>query len=88
MDVRALRSQAHHLDPIMHIGKAGMTQGVVAQLKDELAARHLVKVKLLPAALPDEPTKAHRHGLAQLLAEATGATLVSVVGSVVTLYKR
>ena len=42
-----LRGLAHGLDPLVHIGKAGLAEGVLRNLRDALARHELVKVKFL-----------------------------------------
>lgn len=39
-----LRSMANTMDPVLYIGKEGVTQGVVQQAWDALEARELIKV--------------------------------------------
>lgn len=78
----SLIAQAHVLKPIMQIGKAGITQGVIDQLDHELEERSLVKVKLLKTSL-----LADKKVLAQELATKTGSELVQVVGYVVVLFR-
>ncbi len=41
-----LRGLAHDLDPIVHIGRAGLTENVIKELDTALESRELVKVKL------------------------------------------
>ena len=39
----ALRAMANQLEPIIHIGKAGITDHLVTQVDDALTARELIK---------------------------------------------
>ncbi|WP_046213616.1 ribosome assembly RNA-binding protein YhbY [Paenibacillus wulumuqiensis] len=78
---RYLRSQAHHLDPIFQIGKAGMNEGIVRHVLDAIETRELMKVSVLNNCL-EEPKD-----LAEQLAEGTGAELVQVIGRTIILYK-
>ena len=39
----ALRAQANTLQPIIHIGKEGITENLVKQVDDALTARELIK---------------------------------------------
>ena len=79
---RFLRAQAHHLTPIVTIGKEGLSDGAVSAVAGALLDHELIKVRLLEgSALP-------RGEAAQALAEATRAESVGVVGRVVLLYKR
>ncbi len=84
---RSLRAQAHALEPVMQVGKNGVTQGTLELLDRELRQRRLVKVKLLKGALGDDAGKAGRKGLAQQLADATRSKLIDQVGSMVVLYR-
>jgi RNA-binding protein len=70
------------LDPVVMIGKLGLTAAVVAATKGALLAHELVKVKL-PQLGADE-----RRSLAQALAEATGSEVAQVLGRTALLYKR
>ena len=40
-----LRSQAHHLEPIVLIGKKGVTNGTIETVNKALDARELIKIK-------------------------------------------
>ena len=40
-----LRGQAHSLKPVVQIGKAGLTQGVIQNLREALEHHELIKVK-------------------------------------------
>jgi RNA-binding protein len=78
---RALRALGHHLEPVVQVGHAGVTAGVVAALEQALWDHELVKVKVGSEA------PAERKALAQALAAATGAKLAQVVGRTLLLYK-
>ncbi|PWZ81066.1 ribosome assembly RNA-binding protein YhbY, partial [Staphylococcus pseudintermedius] len=40
---RFLRSKAHHVDPTFQIGKSGINENMVEQLKETLENRELIK---------------------------------------------
>lgn len=42
-----LKSLANSLDPVLIIGKGGVTENVIKQMDDLLEARELIKIKLL-----------------------------------------
>ena len=42
-----LRSEAHSLEPILHIGKETVTPEVVNAIEEALAARELIKIGVL-----------------------------------------
>jgi len=83
-EIMALRKQAHDLDPILQIGKAGLSEGVVEEIKRQLKTLKLVKLKLLKSAREQAEG---RDTLAEELAEKTGAVLVEVRGNTVVLWK-
>jgi len=77
----ALRSQAHHLDPIINIGKDSLTPAVTKAVDDALEARELIKIGVLKNCM-DEP-----YDLADILAERTGSDVIQVIGKKITLYR-
>ncbi len=78
----AFRAKANSLEPLFHIGKSGMNDGVIAQTDDALRARELIKVKVLLESSPITPREA-----ADQLAAATGAEVIQVIGGVIVLYR-
>lgn len=79
---RFLRSEAHHLDPIFQVGKGGVSETMLQQIKEALEARELLKVSILQNNEDD------KHEVAEALAEGTGAELVQLIGHTVILYKQ
>lgn len=77
-----LRGRAQALQPTMHVGKEGVTESVIEELKAQLKKTKLVKVRVLPSA------EADRKDTAILLAEAAGAVLIEVRGHTVVLAKQ
>jgi RNA-binding protein len=79
---RHLRGLGSTEDPVLQIGKGGISDNSVAQAQEALEARELIKVKVLRNAV-EEVSEA-----AEALAEATNAELVQVIGRNFLLYKR
>lgn len=79
--VRQLRSLAHHLNPVINIGRADINDGLVDQTEECLEAHELVK-----CAVQDGSMLTAREA-AQQLAERTGADVVQVIGHRFTLYR-
>ncbi len=77
-----LRSLANPLQPIVHVGKGGLSDTLEKQADDALTARELVKGKVLESA-PDTTRAA-----AEALAQVVGAEVVQVIGRVFVLYRR
>lgn len=85
--IKALRAKAKHLSPVLQIGKNGVQAGTVDLISRELDARQLIKVKMLPSALPENASKSDRRAIAQKIAEATHALVVEQVGNIIVLYR-
>jgi RNA-binding protein len=76
---RFLRSQAHAIQPLVQVGDAGVTEGVIGAIDAALRDHELVKVRM--------HAPADKHALAAALAERTHAELVGVVGHTVILFR-
>ena len=77
-----LRSLATHIDTIMQIGKGGVGDAMIKTVSDALEARELIKMKVL-----ENSGKAVRD-VAEELAEAVGAIVVTVIGNKLVLYRQ
>jgi RNA-binding protein len=77
-----LRRLAHALHPLVLVGNAGLTEGVVAELDRALADHELVKVS---ARIGE---RAARDAALETLAERTRALLVQRIGHVGVFYRR
>ena len=81
-DTRALRAAAHKLKPIILIGKAGVTEAVLAELNIALEHHELIKIKV-----PGEDREARRAAIESVAAQS-GAELVQVIGHIAVLYRK
>lgn len=77
-----LRSLAQKEEVILYVGKAGVTEPVIAQAMTALEARELIKCKVQEACMY---TAAEAQ---QILCEACNADGVQVIGRVFVLYKK
>lgn len=77
-----LRSMGNEMDPILQIGKGGVTEAVIAQTDETLEARELIKGRVLPNSMEDVQRAAAE------LAERTSAELVQVIGRNFLLYRQ
>lgn len=80
--IRYLRGLGHHLDPVVQIGKDGITDALIAATNEALRAHELIKVKVGTESPVD------RKDAGPELASKTGATLAQVLGRTLLLYKR
>ena len=76
-----LKSLAMTMDPMLQIGKYGITPEVTASVDEALAARELIKIHVLQNCLEDPKE------LGQILGERTRSQVVQVIGRKIVLYK-
>jgi len=76
-----LRGLAHHVKPVVHVGKNGVTDPVLQEVEEALDYHELIKVKLV------DP-QGRKKELAAELASRSGGTRVGLVGNIVTLYRQ
>ncbi len=76
-----LRGIANGIDTIVHVGKGGITDNIVKQASDALAAREIIKGRVLEAC---ELSAAE---VSKALSKACDAESVQSIGSKFVLYK-
>ncbi len=79
---KALRAAGHHLSPVVQIGKDGVTDAVLKQLDEQLAAHELVKVRIGTESPED------RFEAAERLGAAVRAQLAQILGRTILVYRR
>ena len=90
-----LRGLGHHLNPVVQLGKDGISEGLLAAVATVLEQHELIKIKLLETAPGDQLIKiklletapGDRHELAEQLAKDCRAALVQVIGRNLLLYR-
>ena len=76
-----LKSLAHNIDPVVYIGKAGLTDNIIKEMDQCLEARELIKVKLQEGADLDPKVVANE------VLVPLGAEFVQAIGRKFTLYR-
>lgn len=76
-----LRAQAHHLDPVILIGKQGLSDMVVRAVADALEAHELIKVRF-------NEFKDDKGELIDQIVQRTNCAVAGKIGHVAILYKR
>lgn len=76
-----LRGLAHPLAPVVRIGKAGVTENVIAETKKALESHELIKVRI------EIDDSSERKSTAATLVEASDAQLAGTVGKIAILYR-
>jgi RNA-binding protein len=79
-EIRRLKAAAQFLEPILKIGKAGLSDGFVQSVNDALPQHELVKIKFVEF-------KDQKKELAPQLADRTASYLVVRVGNVMVLHR-
>ena len=77
-----LKGLAMKIDPILQLGKSGVTPEMTASVEEALAARELIKINVLQKCLFDI------HEMADMLAERTNSSVVQVIGRKIVLYRQ
>ena len=77
----ALRAEAHHLSPTVHVGHNGISDTLRQSLDDALRTRELVKIQFSKNIDFDVKQAAND------LAQAMNADIVQVIGRTATLYR-
>lgn len=78
---RALRADAHHLDPVVLVGGDGLTDAVVREVDAALTAHGLIKVRVFADA------RETRDAMLAELADRLGAAPVQHIGKLLVLWR-
>lgn len=78
---RDLRAQAHHLDPVVMIGEAGLTPAVLAEVDRALTHHQLIKIRVLG------DDRDHRSRLMEALGNALGCAPVQMIGKLLIIWR-
>ena len=77
---KELEKVAHDLQPVVIVGGAGVTDGLMNMVDNSLAAHELIKVKF-------NEYKDEKKELTQQICEKTDATLVRIIGNIAILFR-
>jgi len=80
-DRKALRARAHHLDPVVMIGDAGLSRAVLAEADRALGAHELIKIRVLG------DDRAQRQALLTEICSALGCAPVQSIGKLLVVYR-
>ena len=76
-----LKGLAMTIDPIFQVGKGSITPEYTEAIREAFNTKELIKIAVLKNCL-DDP-----RGIAEVLADRTGAEVVQVIGKKIVLYK-
>jgi putative YhbY family RNA-binding protein len=77
----ALKARAHHLNPVVLLGAAGLSDAVVREVDRALSAHELIKIRV-----PGDDRDEREHLFADLAARLNAAR-VQVIGKLLVLYR-
>ena len=77
-----LKSLAMELQPVVQVGKSGLTPELTAAAQEALDARELIKISVLQNCAEDP------REMAQIIADRTHSDVVQVIGKKIVLYKQ
>ena len=76
-----LCSQAHHLEPVVLIGKNGVSVGTIESVNKALEARELIKIKF-------REFKDNKQSISDEIAASTNCHVVGMIGHNVILFRQ
>ena len=81
---KELKERVKSLEPTIRIGKSGLTQSQIEEIKKQLKKRKLVKIKFLRSFIENKDKKKE----IEKIAKETKAEIINPIGFTFALYKR
>ncbi|MDT8364058.1 MAG: ribosome assembly RNA-binding protein YhbY [Nitrosomonas sp.] len=79
---RLLAASAHHLNPVVMIGKGGLTEAVMSEIDNALTRHELIKIKVM------EDDRVKRLILLEQICQALDCAPISRIGKILVVYRR
>jgi RNA-binding protein len=76
-----LKARAHHLNPLIQIGKHGVTPEQIKTIKTHLKTHELLKIKF-------NDYKTHKETLAKEITTQTESQQIDIIGNTLIIYKK
>jgi len=76
-----LRGQAHHIEPVVIIGKNGISDGTIEAVNKALDARELIKIKF-------REFKDEKQCLADKISASTNCHVVGIIGNTAIFFRQ
>jgi len=76
-----LKKLAHHLNPVVLIGKNGVTDEVIVKTDEAILSHELIKIRYIGH-------KSEKKQLSMDIATQTGSELVGMIGHIAILYRQ
>lgn len=78
--IRKLKSMAHHLDPVVYIGKQGITDSLIKATVQALADHELIKIKFIDF-------KEEKKTLIEEVVSQTDSALIQIIGNIAIVFR-
>jgi RNA-binding protein len=75
-----LRGLAHHLKPVVQVGKQGLTPALVETIRKVIDSHELIKIKFI--GFKDE-----KQFVSERIVAASDSVFVGLIGNVLTIYR-
>lgn len=80
---KELKSKSKTLDPSIQIGKSGLTESIIKEIKRQLTQKNMIKIKMLKSAIEDKDKKV----IAEEIAKKTHSEIIDQIGFTITIKK-
>lgn len=80
--IRSLKKLAHHLKPVVQIGKKGISPALIQEINLALNSHELIKIQVLP---PEKPNLAFD---INAIVEQTGGAHIATIGNIIILFRQ
>ncbi|MBU1111326.1 MAG: YhbY family RNA-binding protein [archaeon] len=89
MDIEKLKLESKKLEPVVIIGKNGLTEETVEHIKQVLKKHRLIKIKLLRSFVSEKADEGmNKKAIGLEIAQRCNVILVDVVGLTVSLSRK
>ena len=80
--IRALKQAAHHLKPVIQIGKKGISPSLIQEINQALEAHELIKIQVL------SPEKPNIEADTDAITSYTGACHIATIGNIIIMFRQ
>ena len=79
-----LRSKAKALEPVLRMGKEGLSENFIEEVNKVLKKRKLIKIKLLKTSFD----KKNKKEMMDSIIQRTNSELIDAVGNIIVIHKK
>lgn len=79
--IQELKREAHFLNPVVHLGKQGVSDSLIRSVDEALTNHELIKIRFIDF-------KGAKKELSDQLADRTNCVVVTIIGNNAVLYRK